>query len=337
MKRREFLGVAGGATMWPLVARAQQAMPVIGALIPESRDIQTPRFRSFHDGLKETGFVEGRNVALEILSADGDFNRWPALAADLVRRQVTVIASLSGVPSSRAAKAATTTIPIVFQGGFDPIELGLVASLIDPIELGLVASLSRPGGNLTGVSTLNTELGPKRLELLHELIPAAKVVALLVNPTNPNAEIQLRSMQAAAGRFNLQILVVNATTERDLDAVFARVAELRADGLVISNSSPFNGRSDQLGAMSARHAVPTIFQSPEFTAAGGLVSYGASTADAWRLSGNYVGRVLKGDKPADLAVQQVSKVEMIINLKTAKALRINVPLPLLGRADGVIE
>jgi putative ABC transport system substrate-binding protein len=245
--------------------------------------------------------------------------------ADLVRRQVTVIASLAGIRSASAAKAATTTIPIVVQGGFDPVEFGIVASI------------SRPGGNITGVSTLNTELGPKRLELLHELLPAARVVGLLVNPTNPNAEVQARAMHTAARAFGLEVHVLNATTERDFDAVFARLAELRAGGLVISNSSPFNGRSDQLGALSARHALPTIFQSPEFAAAGGFVSYGASTADAWRLAGVYVGRILKGDKPADLAVQQVSKVEMIINLKTAKTLGINVPLPLLGRADEVIE
>jgi putative ABC transport system substrate-binding protein len=328
MNRRHFITLFGGAaaaSTWPHAACAQQAMPVIGVLIAESRDMQTPRFRAFHVGLNESGFAEGRNVAIEYRWADGQSERWPALIADLVRRPVTAIASLAGVPSSRAAKAATTTIPIVFQGGFDPIELGLVASL------------SRPGGNITGVSTLNTELGPKRLELLHELVPAAKVVALLVNPTNPNAEIQSRGMQAAARALGVEVHVLNATTERDFDAVFARVAELRAGGLLISNSSPFNGRGDQLGALSARHGVPTISQSPEFVAAGGLVSYGASTADAFRLAGGYTGRVLKGDKPADLAVQQVSKVEMIINLKTAKALGINVPLPLLGRADEVVE
>jgi putative ABC transport system substrate-binding protein len=279
----------------------------------------------FHEALNEAGFAEGRNVAIEYRWADGDVDRWPALVADLVRRQVTVIASLAGIRSASAAKAATTTIPIVVQGGFDPVEFGIVASI------------SRPGGNITGVSTLNTELGPKRLELLHELLPAARVVGLLVNPTNPNAEVQARAMHTAARAFGLEVHVLNATTERDFDAVFARLAELRAGGLVISNSSPFNGRSDQLGALSARHAVPTIFQSPEFAAAGGFVSYGASTADAWRLAGVYVGRILKGDKPADLAVQQVSKVEMIINLKTAKTLGINVPLPLLGRADEVIE
>ena len=325
MNRRHVLSLLGGAAGWPLAARAQQAMPVIGALIPESRDKQTPRFRSFHEGLNETGFAEGRNVAIEYRFADGQDERWPALAADLVRRQVTVIASLGGIRTARAAKGATTTIPIVVQGGFDPVETGIVASL------------GRPGGNITGVSTLNTQLGPKRLELLHELVPAAKIVALLVNPANPEADLQSKDLQAAARVFGVEVRVLNATTERDFDAVFASVAEMRAGGLLISNSSPFNGRADQLGALAARHAVPTIFQSPEFAAAGGLVSYGASTADAWRLTGVYTGRVLKGDKPADLPVQQVSKVEMIINLKTAKALGINIPLPLLGRADEVIE
>jgi putative ABC transport system substrate-binding protein len=326
MDRRHFIGLLGGAAAsFPLSARAQQAMPVIGALIPESRDKQTPRFRSFHEGLNEVGFVEGRNVAIEYRFADGQDERWPALTADLVRRQVTVIASLGGIRTARAAKAATTTIPIVVQGGFDPVEAGIVASL------------GRPGGNITGVSTLNTQLGPKRLELLHELVPAAKIVALLVNPANPQANLQSKDLQEAARAFGVEVRVLNANTERDFEAVFAGVAEMRAGGLLISNSSPFNGRADQLGALAAGRAVPTIFQSPEFAAAGGFVSYGASTADAWRLTGVYTGRVLKGDKPADLAVQQVSKIEMIINLKTAKALGIGIPLPLLGRADEVIE
>jgi putative ABC transport system substrate-binding protein len=287
--------------------------------------VQTPRFCSFHTGLNETGFAEGRNVAIEMRSVDGTAERWPEVAAELVRRQVTVIASLGGFPATRAAKAATSTIPIVFQGGFDAVGLGIVASM------------SRPGGNVTGVSTLNAELGPKRLELLHELLPAAKVFALLVNPTNLNAELQMRGMQSAMNAFGVQVHPVNAPTERDFEAAFVRVKELGASGLVISNSAPFNGRADQLGALAARHGVPTIFQSTEFAAAGGFVSYGATIADAWRLTGVYTGRVLKGDKPADLAVQQVSKVEMIVNLKSAKALGIGIPLPLLGRADEVIE
>jgi putative ABC transport system substrate-binding protein len=327
VRRRELITLLGGAAVtWPLAARAQQpAMPVVGVLVAEARDMQTPRFRSFHVGLSETGFAEGRNVAVEVRSVDGKIERWPVVAAELVRWPVTVIASLGGYPATQAAKAATATIPIVFQGGFDAVELGLVASV------------NRPGSNITGVSTLNAELGPKRLQLLHELVPSTNVFALLVNPTNLNAELQLKDMQSAVSAFGVQVHAVNAATENDFDAAFARVKELRAGGLVVSNSAPFNGRSDQLGALAARYAVPTIFQSPEFAAAGGLVSYGASTADAWRLTGGYVGRVLKGDKPADLPVQQVSKVEMIVNLKSAKALGINIPLPLLGRADEVIE
>lgn len=325
MHRRHFIGLLGSAAAtWPLAARGQ-AMPVIGVLVAEAHDVQTPRFRSFLGGLNETGFAEGRNLAIEIRSVEGKAERWPEMAADLVGRKVRVIAALGGFPATQAAKAATATIPIVFQGGFDAVELGIVASL------------NRPGGNITGVSTLNAELGPKRLELLHELIPAPKVFALLVNPTNLNAELQLRDMQSAISAFGVQVHAVNAATERDFEAAFVRVKELRAGGLLVSNSAPFNGRSDQLGALAARHAVPTIFQSPGFVAAGGLVSYGASTAEAWRLTGVYTGRVLKGDKPADLPVQQVSKIEMIINLKSAKALGLTVPLPLLGRADEVIE
>jgi putative ABC transport system substrate-binding protein len=326
VKRREFISLIGGAAAaYPLAARAQQSMPVIGVLVAESRDTRTARFRSFHDGLGEMGFAEGRNIAIEARAVDGQAERWPEVAADLVGRKVAVIAALAGIPATRAAKAATTVIPVVFQGGFDAVELGVVASM------------NRPGGNITGVSTLNAELGPKRLELLHELVPAAKVFALLVNPTNLNAELQSKAMQSAVSAFGVQVHLVNAATERDFDAAFARVKELGAGGLVISNSAPFNGRSDQLGALAARHGVPTIFQSPEFAVAGGFVSYGASTADAWRLTGIYVGRVLRGDKPAELPIQQVSKVEMIINLKTAKALGITIPLPLLGRADEVIE
>ena len=332
MKRRDVITLLGGAVAaysvsWCFVARAapQTAMPVIGVLVPESRDLQTSRFRKFREGLNEAGFAEGRNIAIEYRFAEGQPERWTALAGDLARRPVTVIASLAGGSSAQAAKAATRTIPIVFQGSFDPVELGMVASL------------NRPGGNVTGVSTLNAELGPKRLQLLHELVPAATVVALLVNPTNPNAEVQSKAVQVAAQALGMQVHVLNATTDRNFDAVFARVAELRAGGLLISNSSPFNGRSDQLGELSVRHGVPTIFQSPEFAAAGGLMSYGASTADAWRQAGVYTGRILKGEKPADLPVQQVAKVEMILNLRTAKALGLTISLPLLGRADNVIE
>ena len=300
-------------------------MPVVGFLGVETHDRQTARFRGFHQGLSESGYAEGRNVTIQYRWSGGHLDQLPIMAADLVRSQVNVIAALAGVPAARAAKAATTTIPVVFQGGGDLVELGLVASL------------SRPGGNLTGVSTLNAELGPKRLEVLHELLPAATVIALLVNPSNLVTEPQVREMQTAARAFGMQVHVLNATTERDFEPAFARVAELHASALMIANSAPFIGRSGELGALAARYAVPTIFQSPEFTAAGGLVSYGGSVVESYRLAGVYTGRILKGEKPADLPIQQANKIEMIINLKSAKALGLNVPLPLLGRADEVIE
>ena len=294
----------------PLGARAQQAMPVIGYIGTEAyeKDPPTRRFRAFHQGLGEAGFAEGRNVAIEYRFAENRLDQFPAMVADLVRRQVAVIASLAGAPSTRALKAATGTIPVVFQGGFDPVELGLVASL------------NRPGGNLTGVINLNVEIGPKRLELLHELLPQATVIALLVNPNHLLAERQTRDLQAAARTFGLQIRVLHAGSEREFEAAFARAVELRVGGLVIANMSPFTGRAEQLGALAARHAVPTIHQSREFAAAGGLVSYSASSADAFHLVGVYTGRILKGEKPADLPVQRLTKVEMIVNLKTAKTL-----------------
>ena len=326
MRRRDFLGVLGGAAAgWPRPACAQQQMPVVGFLGVETHDRQTARFRGFHQGLSESGYAEGRNVTIEYRWSGGHLDQLPVMAADLVRRQVNVIAALAGVPAARAAKAATKTIPVVFQAGGDLVELGLVASL------------SRPGGNLTGVSTLNAELGRKRLEVLHELLPAATVIALLVNPSNLVTEPQVREMQTAARTFGMQVHVLNATTERDLEGAFARVAELHASALIIANSAPFIGRSGELGALAARYAVPTIFQSPEFTAAGGLVSYGGSIVESYRLAGVYTGRILKGEKPADLPIQQANKIEMIVNLKTAKVLGIDVPLPMLGRADEVIE
>jgi len=326
MNRRHVISMLGGAAVvLPFAARAQQPMPVIGFLGVESHDRQTARFRGFHQGLSESGYAEGRNVTIEYRWSGGRLDQLPVMAADLIRRQVDVIAALAGVPAARAAKAATTTIPVVFQAGGDLVELGLVASL------------SRPGGNLTGVSSLNAELGPKRLEVLHELLPAATVIALLVNPSNLVTEPQVREMQTAARAFGMQVHVLNATTGRDLEGAFARVAELHASALMIANSAPFIGRSGDLGALAARYAVPTIFQSPEFTAAGGLVSYGGSVVEGYRLAGVYTGRILKGEKPADLPIQQANKIEMIINLKTAKTLGITVPLPLLGRADAVIE
>jgi putative ABC transport system substrate-binding protein len=323
MNRRDVITLLGGAAAaWPFAARAQQGVLPVVALLNGDLPDAAPMVAGFRQGLKETGYVDGQNVAIEYRSAA--YDRLPALAADLVRRQVTVIAA-GGIPAALAAKAATTTIPIVFS----------VAG--DPVEFGLVASLNRPGGNLTGGSTLSVDLGSKRLELLHELVPAATIIGLLVNPTNPNAEILSRDAQAAARILGLQLHVLHASNEGDFGTVFATLVQLRAGALVISNAGLFNSRSEQLGALTVRHAVPAIFQFREFAAAGGLMSYGGGIAESFRLVGSYTGRILKGEKPADLPVQLATKVELIINLKTAKALGLTVPLTLLGRADEVIE
>jgi putative ABC transport system substrate-binding protein len=326
MRRRAFITLLGGAAAWPLAARAQQpAMPVIGFLHSGWPDEIADRLRAFHQGLGETGYVDGRNVALEYRWADNKYDRLPALAADLVRRQVTVIAAPGSVPSALAAKAATATIPIVFSVG------------IDPVEFGLVASLNRPGGNLTGITSLNVEVGPKRLELLHELVPSATMIALLVNPTNPNAETLSRDAQAAAHSLGLQLQVLHASSERDFDTVFASLVQLRIGGLVVG-IDPFIGtRIEQIAALALRHTMPTIYQFREFAAAGGLMTYGTNTADTFRGAGVYTGRILKGEKPADLPVQQATKVELIINLKTAKLFGLTVPPGMLARADEVIE
>jgi putative tryptophan/tyrosine transport system substrate-binding protein len=322
MNRRDFIALLGGAATWPLAARAQPAMPVIGFLSSESPERSMNRLRGFHEGLSEAGYVEGRNVAVEYRWAEGRNDRLPELAADLARHQVNVIVIGGGTPAALAAKAASATIPIVFQVGNDPVEKGLVASL------------SRPGGNLTGVSSLNGELVPKQLELLHELVPTATTIAVLINPTNIG--VALRDAQLAATTLGLRLEALYASTEHDFDMVFAAIARLRAGGLAINADPFFQGRSEQLAQMALLHAVPAIAQS-EFVAAGGAMSYGASITDQLRLVGVYAGRILKGEKPADLPVQQSTKVDLIINLKTTKALGLTVPPNLLASADEVIE
>ena len=327
MRRREFITLLGGtAATWPLTARAQQpAMPVIGYLGPESPAVFASRVRAFRQGLGETGYAEGRNVAIEFRWAEGQHNRLPALAADLVGRQVAVIVAPGGAPGALAAKSATTTIPIVFEMG------------ADPVAIGLVGNLNRPGGNLTGVSSLNVQVTPKRLEILHEVVPSAAEIAVLVNPTSPTTDSQLRNLQAAARALGLQLHVLHASTERDLDAVFVTLLQLRAGGLVVASDGFFATHSEQLATLTVRHAVPAIHQSRDFAIAGGLMSYAGSFFESHRQAGVYTGRILKGEKPADLPVQQVTKVELYINMKTARALGITIPLPLSGRADEILE
>jgi putative ABC transport system substrate-binding protein len=326
MRRREFITFLGGAAAWPIAARAQQtAMPVVGFLNAASAKSYARQLSAFLKGLGEAGYVDGQNVAIEYRWADGQNDRLPALASDLLHRQVTVIAATT-TAASLAAKAATTTIPIVFETG------------ADPVQLGLVPNLNHPGGNITGVTQINQEVTPKRLQLLHELVPAASIMALLVNPASPyQAKTQSSAALSAAQTLGLELHVLNASTDRDFDAAFTNVVQLRAGGLVIASDPFFIGRSEQLATLTVRHAVPTIFETHEFAVAGGLLSYGADITDTYRLAGVYTGRILKGDKPADLPVQQATKVELYINLKTAKALGLNVPNTLIGRADDVIE
>jgi ABC-type uncharacterized transport system substrate-binding protein len=305
-------------------ARAQQpAVPVIGFLNGGLSHEYAHAAVAFLQGLGEIGYVAGRNVLVEYRWAEGHYDRLPALATDLVRRQVTMIAAnTQGAP---AAKAATTAIPIVF------------VTATDPVETGLVASLSRPGGNLTGTALLNVEVGPKRLELLHEVVPAATAMGLLINPANPNAETQINNMDAAARRVGLQLHVLHASTEQDFDVAFTSLVTHRVGALMTGADAFYVSRRDQLVALAARHAIPAMYPAREFCEVGGLASYGISLSEAYRLMGVYAGRILKGEKPADLPVQQSTKVELVINLKTAKALGLTIPLPLLGRADEVIE
>jgi ABC-type uncharacterized transport system substrate-binding protein len=326
MRRREFLGVLGGTAAWPLASRAQQpAMPVVGFLHPASPDGTTDRLRAFHQGLKETGYVEGENVAIAYHWAENQNDRLPELAADLVRRRVAVIAAPGGFATALAVKAATTTIPIIF----------LVAD--DPVRHALVASLARPGGNLTGINFLNAELTAKRLELLRELVPTATRVAALVNPGGPDAETTLRDIEPAASAMGLQVQVFNAGTGREIDAAFSKIVHERLDALFIVPDPFFSSRRVQFVLLMARHAIPATYSGREFAVAGGLMSYGSNVLDAWRQVGVYTGRILKGAKPADLPVVQASKFELVINAQAARVLGLTVPPTLLARADEVIE
>jgi putative ABC transport system substrate-binding protein len=327
MQRRQFITLLGGTVAtWPSAARAQQpAMPVIGYLGAETPIAFASRVRAFRQGLGEAGYVEGQNVAIEFRWAEGQHNKLAALATDLAERQVTVIVAPGGAPAALAAKAATTTIPIVFEMG------------ADPIAVGLVDSLNRPTGNATGVTSLSVEVTPKRLEFLHELIPTADLFAVLINPTSPTAESQSRNLQTFARARGLQLHVLQASSEREVDAALATLPKLQVAGLVFASDTMFGTHGEQLAILTVRHAVPAIHQSRDFTIAGGLMSYGGSFFESHREAGIYTGRIIKGDPPADLPVQQVTKVELFINVKTAKTLGMTFPRSLLARADQVIE
>jgi putative ABC transport system substrate-binding protein len=319
------MALLAGTVAWPLSARAQQpAMPVIGFLNGASRELSENYVRPFREGLGETGFVEGRNVAIEFRWANGQYGRLPELAADLVRRQVSVIAATS-TPTGLPAKAATRTIPIVFVTGSDPLEQGLVTDL------------KRPEGNVTGVTTLAVELGQKRMELMREAVPKETMFGALINPTGPNLASVSRDLHGAAQRMGIELRVVHASTERELDAVFATLSDIRAGALVIGTDTFYNSQSRKLAALALRHSMPAIYQYREFVHAGGLMSYAGSITDAYRMAGIYTGRILKGEKPSELPVQQSTKAELFINLKTANLFGISFPSTLLARADEVIE
>jgi putative ABC transport system substrate-binding protein len=325
MRRREFIALLGGTVAWPQSARAQQAtLPVVGFLDGGSPEPDAFRVDAVRQGLKEAGYVEGQNVTIEYRWAQNQYDRLPALAADLVRRQVTVIVASSNA-AALAAKAATTTIPIVFEIGGNPVMIGLVAGL------------GRPGGNTTGVTFLGSELTAKQLEVLHETVPKTAVIGLLENPTNPNADSVRRDVQAAADALGRKLVVAKAVVESDIDPAFTSLVQQRIGALLVRSDGLFNGRTEQLVALAARHALPAIYPVREFAVAGGLISYGANLRDALRQVGVYTGRILNGEKPSDLPVQQSTKVELVINLKTAKALGLDIPQTLLGRADEVIE
>jgi len=328
MRRRDFIKViAGSAAPWPLIARAQQpAVPVVGFLSPESPDLFVDRMGSFRAALGEVGYVEGQNVSIDYRWAKGRVDRLPALAAELVQRQVNVIVALGSTPAALAAKAATSTIPIVFYVG------------TDPVKIGLVASLNRPGGNITGVTTLNVQIAAKRLELLHELLPKATIIAVLVNPANSVvAETSERELTRATRELGLELHVLRASAEREIDEALATLAQLRANALIIEADALFISYSKELAALTSRHAMPAVHAARDFVVAGGLMSYGNSPSESYRQAGIYAGRVLKGEKPANLPVQQATKVNLAINLKAATILGVNVPNTLIGRADEVIE